>query len=176
MSERSEPHATPLRLVLDFGETFELDGSTLEDPTSETAVPAVVLRMSPHRAAYLGRVLDAYSRICRLAGTELTADERGTAWALRRSASAAGFVDPDSAPASSRVTSARRLAAASVLRAKEGFDNTTMIAVVDAAARWLDEPEGEDYAYALLGAATDGPTQFRTYSELLRPGPAVADD
>ena len=28
---------------------------------------------------------------------------------------------------------------------------TTMIAVVDGAARWLDEPDGEEYAYALLG-------------------------
>ena len=37
MSERSEPRVTPLRLVLDFGETVELDGSNLYDPTSETA-------------------------------------------------------------------------------------------------------------------------------------------
>ena len=68
MSERSEPHVTPLRLVLEFGETVELDGSTLYDPTSETAVPAVVLRMPPHRAAYFGEVLEAYTRMCRLAG------------------------------------------------------------------------------------------------------------
>jgi len=44
MSERSEPRVTPLRLMLDFGETVELDGSSLYDPTSDTAVPAVVLR------------------------------------------------------------------------------------------------------------------------------------
>ena len=98
MSERSEPRVTPLRLVLDFGETVELDGSTLYDPTSETAVPAVVLRMPPHRAAYLGKVLEAYTRMCRLAGAELDADERGPAWALARTASAAGFVDPDRWP------------------------------------------------------------------------------
>jgi hypothetical protein len=76
-----------LRLVLDFGETVELDGSTLYDPTSETAVPAVVLRMPPHRAAYLGKVLDAYTRICGLTESDLPADERGPAWALRRTAS-----------------------------------------------------------------------------------------
>jgi hypothetical protein len=175
MSERSEPRVTPLRLVLEFGETVELDGSTLYDPTSETAVPAAVLRMPPHRAAYIGEVLDAYTRVSRLAGTEVTADERGPAWALRRTASAAGFVDPGSAPISSRVTSARRMAAAGVLRAKEDFDNTTMIAVVDAAARWLDEPEGEEYAYALLGAVTDGPTQLRTYGQLLGTGSAAND-
>ena len=37
----------------------------------------MVLRMPPHRAAYIGEVLDAYTRVSRLAGTEVTADERG---------------------------------------------------------------------------------------------------
>src|SRR5690349_7193691 len=159
MSERSEQRVTPLRLVLDFGETVELDGSTLYDPTAETAVSAVVLRMPPHRAAYIGEVLDAYTRMCRIAGVGLTADERGMAWALQRTASAAGFARPPGVP------SVRRIAAAAVLRASEDFDSTTMIAVIDAAARWLDEPEGEEYAYALLGAVTDGPTQLRAFSE-----------
>jgi hypothetical protein len=170
MSERSEPRVTPLRLVLEFGETVELDGSTLHDPTSEIAVPAVVLRMPPHRAAYLGKVLDAYTRVCRLAGAELAADERGPAWALRRSASAAGFVDPDTVTTWTPATSAHRMAAAAVLQAAEHLDNTTTIAVIDAAARWLDEPDGEEYAYALLGAVTDGPTQLRAYRELLGRG------
>jgi hypothetical protein len=130
MSERSEPRVTPLRLVLDFGETVELDDSTLYDPTSESAVPAVILRMPPRRAAYLGKVLDAYTQVCRLAGTELTADERGPAWALHRTASAAGFVDPASVTAWTSVSSARRIAAAAVLQASENLDTTTMIAVV----------------------------------------------
>ena len=47
---------------------------------------------------------------------------------------------------------------------------STMIAVVDAAARWLEEPDGDEYAYALLGAVTDGPTQLRAYGELLGTG------
>ena len=176
MSERSEPRVTPLRLVLDFGETVELDGSTLYDPTSATVVPAVILRMPPHRAAYLGNVLDAYTQVCRLAGTELAADERGPAWALRRTASAAGFADPVSMTAWTPVTSARRMAAAAVLQASEHLDNTTTIAVVDAAARWLNEPDGEAYAYALLGAVTDGPSQLRAYSELVGGGSAATDD
>jgi hypothetical protein len=70
----------------------------------------------------------------------------------------------------SRVTSARRMSAAAVLRGVEDFDDVTMIAVVDAAARWLDEPEGDEYAFALLGAVTDGPTQLRAYGELLGTG------
>jgi hypothetical protein len=29
------------------------------------------------------------------------------------------------------------------------FDDVTMIAVVDAAVRWLEEPDGDEYAYAV---------------------------
>src|SRR5690349_11249435 len=89
MGESSEPRVVPLRLVLEFGESVELDGSTLHDPVAETAVPAVILRMPAHRAAWFGRVLIAYTRMCRLAGVEVDAAERGPAWALGRAASAA---------------------------------------------------------------------------------------
>lgn len=47
----------------------------------------------------------------------------------------------------------------------------TVIAVVDAAAWWVDEG-GEEYAYALLGAVADGPTQLRAYGALLGTGGA----
>lgn len=53
-----------MRLVLDFGETVELDGSIVYDPVAEAAVPAVILRMPAHRAAWFGRVLSAYTRMC----------------------------------------------------------------------------------------------------------------
>ena len=172
MSERSEPHVTPLRLVLEFGETVEIDGSSLYDPTSETVVPAVVLRTPPHRAAYIGTVLEAYTRVCRLAATELEASERGAAWALAQVASAAGFTDTVRPADHGRVTSGRRMATAAVLRAAQDFDDATVIAVVDAAARWLDEPSGEEYAYALLGAVVDGVTQIQAYAELLGTGDA----
>ena len=167
MNERSDRPATARRLVLDFGEVVELDGSLLYDPTAEGPVPAVVLRMPPHRAAWLGRVLDRYTRVCRLTADEGAADESGPAWALARAASAAGHVEPQALEIA-RVTSAHRMFAGAALRRSEAdMDNTTMIAVVDAAARWLDEPDGEQYAYALLGAVTDGPTQIRAYFALL---------
>ena len=176
MGERSEPRAVPLRLVLEFGETVELDGSTLHDPVAEAEVPAVILRMPAHRAAWFGRMLIAYTRMCRLAGVELDAAERGPAWALERAASAAGFVETVAPPVPpGRVTSARRMAAGAVLMGVEGFDDVTMIAVVDAAARWLEEPDGDEYAYALLGAVTDGPAQSRAYAELLGTGSATSD-
>ncbi len=59
--------------------------------------------------------------------------------------------------------------AAAALRERAGFDYTTMIAVVDAAARWLAEEDGGTYAYALLGAVTDEPTQGRAYAALAVP-------
>lgn len=68
---------------------------------------------------------------------------------LERAASAVGVA---AAPEPLRVTSARRMAAGAVLRAAEDLDDVTVIAVVDAAARWLEEPDGDEYAYALLGA------------------------
>jgi hypothetical protein len=74
-----------------------------------------------------------------------------------------------------RVTSAGRMAAGAVLMGVEGFDDVLMIAVVDAAARWLEEADGDEYAYALLGAVTDGRTQVRAYGELLGSGSAVRD-
>ena len=166
MSDPSEPAIVPLRLVLDSGETVEVDGSTMYDPSAERTAPAVVLRMPAHRAAWLGRVLDAYTHMCTLAGAELTAAEHGPAWALAEASVAAGHAEP-SAVQPTRVTSARRLSVAAVLHTAEDYDDVTMIAVVDAAARWLDEPDGDEYAYALLGAVTNGPTQLRAYGKLL---------
>ena len=95
--------------------------------------------------------------------------EHGPVWALAEASAAAGHEEPTRVK-QARVTSARRMSAAAVLQAAGAFDDVTMIAVVDAAARWLEEPEGDDYAYALLGAVTDHPTQLRVYGELLGSG------
>jgi hypothetical protein len=167
MTDPTQPPVEPVRLLLDFGESVEVDGSMLYDSVAEQPVPAVVLRMPRHRAAWFGQVLDAYTRVCQLVGADLVAVERGPAWALDLAARSAGHVDPTRPSTVHRVTSARRLAAAAVLRSAEGLDDTTTIAVVDAVVRWLDEPDGEEYAYALLGAVTDGQTQLRAYGQLL---------
>jgi hypothetical protein len=121
-----------------------------------------------HRAAWLGLVLEAYARVCQLVGADVVAAEHGPAWALSLAASSAGHVDSvDPAVARARrVTSANRMTAAAVLREAEPFDDMTVIAVVEAAARWLDEPAGDEYAYALLGAVTAAATQGRAYGEL----------
>ena len=166
MSERSERPVVPLRLVLEFGETVELDGSTLYDPVAE-AGGGVADAAASGGVFWSGAVgLHEGVSACRCGAGCVGA---GGAWALGRVASAAGHVEPV-AVEQRRVTSARRMSAAAVLRSAEDFDDVTMIAVVDAAARWLDEPEGDEYAYALLGAVTDGPTQLRAYGELLGTG------
>jgi hypothetical protein len=120
MGERSELPAELVRLVLEFGESVEVDGSSVFDPVAEERVPAVVVRMPRARAAWFGRVLAAYTRVCRLAGAELDAAESGPAWALVRAASAAGHMEPGgSGPG--RVTSGRRMSAAAVLRGGGGL-------------------------------------------------------
>jgi len=169
MGDPSEEPRVPLRLVLESGDSVEVDGSTVYDPSAQRPATAVVLRLPPHRAAWFGRVLDAYTRLSRLIGAELPAVERGPAWALAKASAAAGHVEAPGVELE-RVTSARRMSAAAMLRAAGDSDDVTMIAVVDAAARWLEEPEGDDYAYALLGAVTDHPTQLRIYGELLGGG------
>jgi hypothetical protein len=101
MGESSERPAEAVQLVLDFGESVEVDGSTVLDPVAEAVVPAVVLRMPRARAAWFGRVLDAYTRVCRLAGVEVDAAEAGPAWALSHAAMLAGHVEPDARPGGS---------------------------------------------------------------------------
>src|SRR5436305_810409 len=72
MTDPTQPSAAdPLRLVLDFGEVVEVDGSELLDPTAGRLAPAVVLRVPGHRAQWLGLVLSAYTRVCQLVGTEI---------------------------------------------------------------------------------------------------------
>jgi hypothetical protein len=71
MTDPTQPPVEPVRLLLDFGESVEVDGSTVYDPVAEGPVPAVVLRMPRHRAAWFGLVLDAYTRVSQLVGADL---------------------------------------------------------------------------------------------------------
>ena len=168
MCDSTEPSAEPVRLVLQFGESVEVDGSTVFDPVSERRAPAVLLRMPPHRAAWFAQLLGAYAQVCRLVDAELEASEAGPAWALSVAAAAAGFVEPGTIRR--RSSPRRALRAAEVLRRGRDLDDVTVRAVIDAAARWLEEPAGDQYAWALLGAVVDAPAQQRVYAELLGTG------
>jgi hypothetical protein len=66
------------------------------------------------------------------------------------------------------VPAARRLAAVELLGEEDALSAVGRIAVVDAAARWLDEDAGGDLAHALLAAvcSTEAPAN-RAYPALL---------
>lgn len=83
-----------------------------------------------------------------------------------------GEVGPDSGPDGRRVASSQRLAAVSVLAESErGMSTLQRLAVVDAAARWLTEPQGgEELAYALLEVACSAATTTEhVYLALIAP-------
>jgi hypothetical protein len=145
-------------LAMDDGELVEVDGSTVLDEESGREVPAVVLRMPLWRAHSLGHVLSDWSAVVDRVGDvdrgSLHEGELG--WALFAAAGVAGHRDAvvDAERRSSSVSSGQRARAAAVLRDRYAFDLRTLIAVVDAAAWWLDEPNGDTYASALLVSVT----------------------
>ena len=155
MVERSERPVEPVRLVLDDGDVVEVDGSRLWDAGAEREVPAVVVRMPPHRALWFAEVMDRMTRVSALLASseEWSVVEGSFAWALRSAALAAG--DREAAAAEQQgAASRRRLRAAAVLRERTGLSDPQLVAVVDAAARWLAEEPGPDHAWALLEAVS----------------------
>jgi hypothetical protein len=130
----------------------------------------VVLRMPPWRAFDLAHVLRAYTRLVDVVSesSEVSGTEASLSRALLDAVNVARPAQ-DSAPTGpGKVTSGQRVRAMAVLQAhRPELDHTTLIALVDAAARWLDEPDGDEYAYALLGTVTDQPTQSRAFADLL---------
>ncbi len=157
MANPTDPPPERFRAELDDGRVVETDGSTVTDPESGTAVPAVLLRMSRTQAHMLAHVLDDWCRVALVFATLRSSEvtERALAWTLEAGAAAAG--DPEATRCTIRVPGtppvAQRLAAAAVLREREQrISPVQRIAVVDAAARWLAEDAGEELAQALLEA------------------------
>jgi hypothetical protein len=159
MANPTQPRPDPLfRAELEDGQIVEADGSTVADPGTDRQVPAVLLRMTPARAHTLAHVLDDWCRVAlvfaTLRSTEVT--ERALAWTLEQGAAALGDAEARRCPRSQpeAPSAAQRLAAAAILRERElGITPVQAIAVIDAAARWLAEDNGEDLAQALLQAA-----------------------
>ncbi len=179
MANPTDPHAGPFRAELNDGQVVEADGSTITDPASGAAVPAILLRMSRARAHTLAHILDDWSRVALVFATLRSSQvtERALAWTLDAGAAAVG--DPEAARCALRVTEtpslAQRLAAAAVLSERERrISPVQRIAVVDAAARWLAEDSGEELAQALLEAVcTEATTANFVYLALIeRPGAA----
>ena len=174
MANSTEREPARYRLATDSGEVVEVDGSTLVDEDTGHLVAAVVLRLPSWRAHALAHVLTSWNQAVDLFErvTQVSQDESDLAWALYVASSAAG--DPRAREEAQRpptsVPSGRRASAAAVLREREAFELHTVIAVVDAAAWWLDQPRGDAYCASLLGAVTDRGTAGAAYLALVGGG------
>jgi hypothetical protein len=174
MANPTEPPGR-FRAELGDGQIVETDGSTVTDPVSGAAVPAVLLRMTRARAHTLAHVLEDWSRVALVFATLRSSGptERALAWTLEAGAAAAGD------PAASRCTLptpqmpslAQRMAALTVLGQRQSsISPIQRIAIVDAAARWLAEDAGEELARALLEAVcTQRTTAHFVYLALIEP-------
>lgn len=168
-----------LRVALDHGEVVELDGGTLVLDGEES--PSVVLRLAPWRARSVARVLAEWSSVSRIfhQSSRPYLDELELARTLELAASALGDDDEPTvrSPRGSRVIPNRqRLAAVSVLgEREERLSAVQRLALVDAAAWWLSEPNGgEELAYALLSAScsTEVSTEHVYLALITPPDPA----
>jgi hypothetical protein len=164
-----------LRVTLDHGEVVELDGSTLVLEGEES--PSVVLRLTPWRARSVARVLEEWSSVSRIfhRPTRPHLDELELSRTLELAASALGD-DNEPIPRFSRdirtIPNRQRLAAVAVLGEREAqLSAVQRLALVDAAAWWLSEPNGgEELAYALLAASCSAEvTTEHVYLALITP-------
>jgi hypothetical protein len=135
----------------------ELDGGTLVLDDEES--PSVVLRLAPWRARSVARVLQEWSSLSRIFHhlTQPNLDKLDLSRTLELAAAALGDHDEPTmrSPRGSRVIPNRqRFATVAVLGEREPHLSAVQrLALVDAAAWWLSEPNGGDeLAYALLAA------------------------
>jgi hypothetical protein len=175
---QSEPDR--LRVALDNGEVVELDGGTLVLGDEES--PSVVLRLAPWRARSVARVLEEWSAVSRVfhRAPRPILTELELSRTLDLAASALG--DPEPTMPVLRgdrvVPSRQRLDAVAVLAERESrLSALQRLALVDAAASWLSEPNGgEQLAHALLGAAcTTDVTAEHAYLALITPAENSGD-
>ncbi|MBV9650688.1 MAG: hypothetical protein JO296_11185 [Pseudonocardiales bacterium] len=163
------------RVELDHGDVVELDGGTVAVNGEQD--PSVVVRLTPWRARSLARALEEWSAISRLfaQGRRPVADE----WALSRTLKmAAAALDDDGGPPlrSSRddntASNSQRLAAVAVLAEREPrLSAVQRLALVDAAAWWMTDPNGgHELAHALIdGGCSDPVTTQHVYLALITP-------
>jgi hypothetical protein len=171
-----------LRVVLDHGEAVELDGGTLVLEGQES--PSVVLRLAPWRARSVARILHEWSSVSRIFHhpTRPHLDELDLSRTLELAAAVLGAGDEPNVRSlrGSRVIPHRqRLAAVAVLGESEAHLSAVQrLALVDAAAWWLSEPNGgEEFAYALLAASCAAEvTTEHVYLALITPFGELDED
>jgi hypothetical protein len=171
-----------IRVVLDHGEVVELDGGTLVLDGEKS--PSVVLRLAPWRARSIARVLQEWTSVSRIFHhpTRPHLDELDLSRTLELAAAVVGDGDPPSvrSPRGSRaILNRQRFAAVAVLGEREAHLSAVQrLALVDAAAWWLSEPNGgEEFAYALLTVACSTEvTTEHVYLSLITPCDELDDD
>jgi hypothetical protein len=169
-----------IRVALDRGEVIELDGGTLVLDDEQS--PSVVLRLAPWRARSVARVLQEWSSVAQIFQhpTRPQATELDLSRTLELAAASLGGGKPIvRAPRGPRVIPHRqRLAAVAILGEREAqLSAAQRLALVDAAAWWLSEPNGgEDLAYALLTASCSAEvTTEHAYLALITPSDGPED-
>ncbi len=174
MTNPMQPDPDHLRVALDNGEVVELDGGTLILGDEES--PSVLLRLAPWRARSVARVLDEWSAVSRVfhRAPRPILTELELSRTLDLAASALGDPEPPvpMQRGSHTVPSRQRLDAIAILAERESrLSALQRLALVDAAASWLSEPNGgEQLAHALLGAAcTTEVTAEHVYLALITP-------
>jgi hypothetical protein len=171
-----------LRVVLDHGEVVELDGGTLVLDGQES--PSVMLRLASWRARSVAQVLQEWSSVSRIFHhpTRPHLEELELSRTLEL---AAAVLDGGDEPimrshrGTRIIPNRQRLAAVAVLGECEAHLSAVQrLAVVDAAAWWLSEPNsGEDFAYALLAASREAEvTTENVYLALITPSDEPGDD
>jgi hypothetical protein len=184
MSDPRQFDAERIRVVLDHGEVVELDGGTLVLDGQES--PSVVLRLAPWRARSVARVLQEWSAVAQIFhhSTRPYLDELDLSRTLELAAAVVvddGGEEPIVRfPRGSRVIPNRqRLAAVAALGQREPrLSAAQRLALVDAAAWWLSEPNGgEEFAYALLAASCAAEvTTEHVYLALITPSDEPDDN
>jgi hypothetical protein len=175
MPDPTEFDPDRLKVVLDHGEVVELGGGTLVLDGEES--PSVVLRLAPWRARSVARVLEEWSSVSRIfhRPARPPLDELGLSRTLELAASALGDGDEQilRSPRGPRaIPNRQRLAAVAVLGEREAqLSAVQRLALVDAAAWWLSEPNGgQKLAYALLAATCSAEvTTEHVYLALITP-------
>jgi hypothetical protein len=172
----TNPIDTPdqrFRVELPGGAVVEADEQW---PAADDRPAMMAVRLPAARAHALAHLLGEWSTSFRMAPDQ---GQEPSTFTLSRALEdvAAAMGDPAALVCATRaggsVPTERRLAAVEVLRADEpSLSMVQRVAVVDAAARWLDEDAGDELAFALLGAVcVSAAVTMRTYLALIAPTP-----
>ncbi len=164
------------RVDLDGGATVYAERE--HGPTAGAVASVVTVRLPATRAHALSHLMQDWVSAFRFAPDRLDApSNRLLGRAIEDAAAALG--EPGALACATRaggsVPSQQRLAAVGVLRTVEpAMSPVERIAVVDAAARWIQEDAGDELAFALLRAACSSEMNAsQAYVELISPAPAA---